>query len=285
MHITGEVLANLKENYAKLTTTDKRIAAILNDDPEFVAFGTVAEVADRAETSAPSVVRMADKLGYRGFVGMQSAVRSDLSKFLPSSLSRIKQDNVDSSLKHAKAVELHNVEATLSKVDEKSLQKLVRLLADLDRRVYILASDQCSGPALTFADLLSVIRPGVVLLKGSEYRISSQLAGTKKKDLLICMDFERHERWLVKMHSQSIRKGVYAISITNNPLSTIAIPSKINFFASATAPGHFDSNTGLNSLLNLFIDQLAEYSAESVGKNLRRMHKQWESDGVLETTK
>ena len=284
MSVTGKVFSNVKDQYEKLTTTDRRIAAILTNDPELVAFGTVAEVAAKAETSGPSVVRFSEKLGYSGFVGIQSAIRDDLSQYLPSSLNRLKQDKTGNSIERAKAVELHNVEATLDKLEEASLNKFIQLLADLSRNVFILASDQCHGPAQTFRDLLSVIRPGVFMLSGTEYRISSQLIETKPKDILICMDFERHERWLVKMQRKALDKGLYSVSITNNPLSSIAIQSKTHFFASATAPGHFDSNTGLNTLLNLFIDQLAEHSKQSVSKRLKSMHQQWEHDNVFETS-
>ena len=206
MDVTGKVFANVKSSYAKLTTTDKRITAILTEDPEFIAFGTVAEVAARAQTSGPSVVRMAEKLGYKGFVGLQSAVRDDLSKYLPSSLLRLKRHSANNSIEHAKAVELHNVEATFNKLDESVLNKFIPLLADQSRTIFILASDQCSGPALTFSDLLSIVRPKVIVLTGSEYRITSQLIEAKTQDLLITIDFERHERWLVKIHQQCVKQ-------------------------------------------------------------------------------
>jgi len=43
----------------RLTPAERKVAAILAGEPQSVAFGTVATVADKAGTSGPSVVRLA----------------------------------------------------------------------------------------------------------------------------------------------------------------------------------------------------------------------------------
>ena len=52
-----------------LTPAERRVADVVLTSPEAVAFGTVAEVAQRAATSGATVVRLATKLGYDGFSG------------------------------------------------------------------------------------------------------------------------------------------------------------------------------------------------------------------------
>ncbi|TQV67231.1 MurR/RpiR family transcriptional regulator [Exilibacterium tricleocarpae] len=285
MVVTGKVFASLKKSYEKLTATDKRIAAILSETPEFVAFGTVADVAAKAETSGPSVVRLAEKLGYSGFSGIQSAVRDDLSQYLSSSLNRIEQNKSNSVIEHTKAVELHNVEATLAKLSEANLRSVITLLSDLSRSVFILASDQCLGAAQTFRDLLHIARSGTYLLQGSEHRISSYFVEAKPNDILLCMDFERHENWVMRIHEKAVSRGLYTVAITNNPLSSLSIQSQLHFFASATAPGPFNSNTGLNALLNVLITEFAKQSKDTVSKRIVNVHKQWKEDTALEANK
>ena len=56
----------------ELTPTDRRIARLIVDDPTTPAFGTLADVARRAGTSGPSVVRFATKLGFHGYSDLQS---------------------------------------------------------------------------------------------------------------------------------------------------------------------------------------------------------------------
>ena len=49
---------------SRLTPTERRLARLVSDDPTLLAFGTVSDLAARADTSHPSVVRFAAKLGF-----------------------------------------------------------------------------------------------------------------------------------------------------------------------------------------------------------------------------
>lgn len=284
MNVTFDVITTIKKNYENLTATDKRIADLLHSNPERVAFGTVLTVAEAAKTSGPSIVRFAEKIGYSGFVGLQNAVREDLSLHLSSSDKRIETDSQENPILRTRQIELHNVENTLNKVDSNQLEKFIDLLNDDDRAIYLLASDQCYGSAFTFFDLLSIVRDRVRWLKGSPYRISNLIQGTKRKDVLLCMDFERHENWVIDAVKLAAEKKLQIVSITNNPLSSIATQSKLNFFASATAPGTFDSNTGLNALLNLFISALSQRRKSQLAKRLKQIHSGWLQHAVIEST-
>ena len=58
-------------------------AAVGGDHPQlgiYVAFGTVARVAERSGTSGASVVRLATRLGFPGFSGLQAAVQAASSR-------------------------------------------------------------------------------------------------------------------------------------------------------------------------------------------------------------
>ncbi len=46
----------------RLTPTERRIAESVLDDPTLLAFGTVSDLAAKAKTSHPSIVRFATKL-------------------------------------------------------------------------------------------------------------------------------------------------------------------------------------------------------------------------------
>jgi len=68
MIVSAQIDAHLRQ----LTPAERRVAAVVADDPEAVAFGTVADVARRAGTSGATVVRLAAKLGFDGFVELQA---------------------------------------------------------------------------------------------------------------------------------------------------------------------------------------------------------------------
>src|SRR5207248_3098152 len=76
------VVERIMAHADRLTATERKIAEVLASEPQTIAFGTVAQVAQRAGTSGPSVVRLAVKLGYDGFVGLQADVQAELARQL-----------------------------------------------------------------------------------------------------------------------------------------------------------------------------------------------------------
>src|SRR3954452_6221251 len=63
----------LEERRDSLTPSERRVAEVVLQTPEAVAFGTVAAVAKRARAGGATVVRLAERLGYDGFSGLQDA--------------------------------------------------------------------------------------------------------------------------------------------------------------------------------------------------------------------
>ena len=85
------VAETVRAHGGQLTPTERRIATIVLASPQIVGFGTVADLADEADAGAATVVRFANKLGYDGFVGLQHAVRRDLSGQLRPAAERIRE--------------------------------------------------------------------------------------------------------------------------------------------------------------------------------------------------
>src|SRR3954471_11020786 len=73
-----------------LTPAERRVADVVLTSPQSIAFGTVAEIALQAATSGATVVRLAAKLGYDGFSGLQSAIQDELGQRLRPAAERIR---------------------------------------------------------------------------------------------------------------------------------------------------------------------------------------------------
>ena len=80
----GDVFDRIHAAADRLTAAERKVAASITDDPQAVAFGTVAEIASRSGSSGASVVRLATKLGYRGFSDLQAAVRPSSASTAPA---------------------------------------------------------------------------------------------------------------------------------------------------------------------------------------------------------
>ena len=83
-----DLIANVGE---RLTPTERRIAEAVLRDPTLLAFGTVSDLAARVETSRPSIVRFASKLGFEGYTDLQRWARERVAQRLATPGQRIRR--------------------------------------------------------------------------------------------------------------------------------------------------------------------------------------------------
>lgn len=223
-----------------LTPAERRLARIAFEEPELLAFGNCGSVAIAASTSPPSVVRFAVKLGFGGFVDLQAAVRTDLSNLISSPYRRARVGAANSDLNAWVEVESLNVREALIHAWPK-LPAATQWLAYRERTIFILASEQWSGPTQTFADFLALVRDGVQRLGGTPFRIISQLGMARRGDVVVTMDARRNETWLIEAHALARRTGLTAIAITDSPLDPVAIDSDLQFKVWRATRGMFES--------------------------------------------
>jgi len=267
--------------FDRLPPGERRVAEVVTSDPQAVAFGTVAAVAERAGTSGPTVVRFADRLGYAGFVGLQAAVRDALSERLRPAVERIRRTPPAPVLARALEVELANVRRTLDAVDARAFDGAVTRLADEKRQVLVLPSEQCRAPGSHFAVELSLLRDGVRLLGGSEFRVASQLARARRRDVALVVDLRRHERWVVDASARLAEAGVHRIAVTDSVLSPLVQGAAQSFVAAAEASGPFDSTVGIVALLNALVAGVAERRRATATRRLDALEASWVASGAL----
>ncbi len=265
----------------RLTSTERKIADVLVREPQAIAFGTVAQVARQAGTSGPSVVRLAVKLGYDGFVGLQADVQSELARQLGPARDRIRQRLPTDFLARVQAAEQDNVLRTLHGVSAAALDRAIARLADRHRRVWVLPAEMTVPIGMVLAGQLAQLRDGVVLLEGSETAVSRSLAGLDPHDTLIPIDIRRYERSLVALTRWAGERGAAIVAITDSPLSPLGSGAAETFFISAHGVGPFDSVTGGIALANVLIAGVAARLRQSAPGRLDSIEAAWSAVGAL----
>src|SRR3984957_7380109 len=76
---TRQVLARVRAHLPSLQNADARVAQVLLDQPNVVIYKSAAEVAEMAGTSGATVVRCAQKVGFKGFHDLKIALAQELS--------------------------------------------------------------------------------------------------------------------------------------------------------------------------------------------------------------
>jgi len=279
----GEVRAALAATAARLPAAERRVAELVAREPEAVAFGTVAQIAARAGTSGPSVVRLAARLGFGGFVGLQAAVRRDLRRRLRPAVERVRAPEARRAdvLPRVLAVELANVRLSLEGLDPRVFATAVERLAAPRHRVTVLPSEQCRGVGLGFAGELALLRDGVALAGGSPFRVATQLAALRRSDTVLVMDVQRHERWLVEAAEQVRASGAARVALVDSELSPLAEGALAVLTVGAEGAGPFDSQVGMMAVANALLAGVAARLRRQVTRRVDALERVWVERGAL----
>ncbi len=282
------VSAQIGAHLPALTPAERRVAVVVADDPEAVAFGTVADVARRSGASGATVVRLATKLGFDGFVELQASVREELARRLRPASERIRRPAPGDVLGAALATEMANVAATLEAVDRAAFDRAVELLSGAagggrrrSSRVFVLSGDASSGVAALFATELSMLRPGITLVGGSEVRVARLLAEVAPRDVAVVLDLARYDRAVVDAAGRAADRGAVLVALTDSSLSPLASIAAVSFTASVTGCGPFDSHVGLLALTNALLAAVATRLRRSATDRLDQLESAWREANAL----
>ncbi|MHB1534782.1 MAG: MurR/RpiR family transcriptional regulator [Acidimicrobiales bacterium] len=272
---SSRVVQRIVEQSQRLTATERKVAEILAEEPQTIAFGTVAQVAKRAGTSGPSVVRLAVKLGYGGFVDLQADVQRELALQLGPARDRIRQHPPTDLLGRVQAVEQGNIARSLNALSKAVLERAVSQLADCGHHVWVLPGEMTYPIGMVLASQLGQLRDGVELVHGSETTLSRHLAGLEAGDVIVGIDIQRYERSLVRILEWAGGRDATVLAVTDSPLSPLASIASEAFFFAAQGVGPFDSMTGGLALTHVLVAASAARLRPGATRRLDTVEAAW----------
>ncbi len=266
----------------RCTPAESRVAKIVLEDPQFVAFRTMAELMERSDVGAGTIARLSTKLGFSGFAELQRQVQDELTGTLRPAAERIKEQSPKDLVGLVAQTEQTNVQRTFERIDRAAFDRSVALLADAKHHIVVMASDACRGVGLQYANELSFLRPNVELLDGNPVTVGRRLALGDDRDVVVAVDIRRYDNWLVETVGRFAQANATIISLTDNPTSPIALVSAHHFTIDADSPGPFDSFTAALALLNTFNAAVAAKLRRSATDRLEKVEQAWRATKVIE---
>ena len=276
-----DVAGRITECGPTLTPAERRVADVVLQRPQLVAFGTVAELAAEAGAGAATVVRLAAKLRYDGFTELQSAVQAELAHRLRPAAERIRQPVPLDVIGRTMATELDNVQSTLEAVDRGAFERAVHALACEGNQVAVLSGEASQGIARQLVGELGLLRGGVDLLGGTEVAVVRSVALLDRGDTCLVLDLRRYDRWLLEAARQAGVRGVTILALTDSALSPLALLADAAFTVVAIGAGPFDSHVATLALLNAMVTAVADRLRSSATDRLDRIEAAWREAGAL----
>jgi DNA-binding MurR/RpiR family transcriptional regulator len=276
-----DVAALIEQHQERLTPAERRVATVVLDQPQLVAFGTVAELARHASTSGASVIRLSTKLGFDGFSALQTTVQRDLGRQLRPATARIRQPERGDLLGRAVHVELDNVQTTLDRVDPDRFALAIRTLVNPSSQIFVLVGEASAGIGAQVVSHLAMLRPAVTQLQGSAVRVHRALADLRPGDTVLTLDLPRYDAWLIAAAEAAAARHATVIALSDSVLSPLARSADIHFVVEAKGVGPFDSYLGALALLDALVAGVADALRATATESLDRIELAWSDAGVL----
>ncbi len=279
---------NLKSRIARsldtLSPKQKKIARYILDNLYLTSYISASELGEKNKTTAATVVRFSQTLGYDGYTQLQDALRAELPNFITTTARMKKRMSAEtpphSNPQQVFYTDIKNIERMAGNISKESLNEALDKIISA-KRIWVTGAGLSDFPANFFTHSLKVMGFDAQSLQSEILQSEVDLSRIKPEDLLIAIDLWRYVRRTVNAVSHAKKTGTQVIAITDSIVSPLAQMADISFEVATEGLAHSLSITALFSLLNVFIAMLADRVPEQVYESLKRVDEIYQGNGLL----
>lgn len=265
----------IRASFDAMTKTERQVASHLMRHYPVAALGSVTQLAKAAEVSSPTVIRLVQKMGFKGYPDFQSAVRAEVEERLVSPLT--KHDRWAGGVpdthilnRFADAV-LGNLQATLSQIDHAEFDAVAALMADPNRQIFATGGRITLAMAEYFVTHMKVIRPNVSLMSAVSNAWPPRMLDLKAGDVLLAFDIRRYENNVLQLVEMAAEQGAEVVVITDPWVSPAAAHARYRFSAQIEVPSAWDSTVALQVLIETLMASVQSLTWEETSARMERL--------------
>ena len=269
----------IRRGMAECSPAERKVARVLLSSYPSAGFETVAKLAARAGVSGPTVLRFANRLGYRGFPDFQQALRDDLDERSASPIELYDRRHVEagagesSGLARAAAITRETLERTFAGLAPDEFDRAVDLLCSPRSRVLV-AGGRFSGLLARFlAQHLQLIRPGVATLPEHDAGRVEAIAGLRRGDVLVLFDYRRYEEPTRRLAAAAKARRASVLLFTDAWLSPISSDADVVLPSETDSPSAFDAMTPVLALVEAVIAECSERLGDAASARMREVEQ------------
>jgi DNA-binding MurR/RpiR family transcriptional regulator len=232
--------------YDSMTRAEKQLANSLLDNYPVSGLGSITAVAEAAKVSTPTVVRMVQKLGFKGFTDFQVRLHQELEETISNPITKHERMAPNAPGAHilnrfAEAV-MNNMRQSFGSLDPAEFDAAAKMIGDKKRAIYLAGGRITGALAEYFFTHLQVIRPGVTRISSNLSSWPHYVLNMSRGDVLILFDIRRYERQLEALARAASENGAEIILFTDNWGSPVAKHARHTFRINIEAPSAWDSS-------------------------------------------
>lgn len=260
-----------KENFNKLTKTEKKILEYIIKNPKYVIMNSALEIGKELSVSDASVLRLSKTLGFNKFSELKSYITSNLNSTSPNERIIKNWNNFHSENDIANKTinaDIENIKNFLNNLDFNLLNKTTLLLQN-SRKIYFLGLGSSKGISQFMFWYMRRLGFETECINEGGLGLYETLSHLKKGDIIFIFSFPRILEDEIKILKLAKEKNIKIISITSNDLSEIILLSDISFQVEVENFGFFNSYAVPIQLCNLILTMLFEKNKNTIYKEIK----------------
>jgi DNA-binding MurR/RpiR family transcriptional regulator len=212
-----------------------QVAAFALENPDEIAFGTVASVASQAHVQPSTLIRFAQTIGYAGFTDLQEVFRAQLKARWPDYRERLARiapvepegRNASGELLDGFAESaIASIERLRSSVAPADLERAAAILARAET-IYLLGLRRAFPVTAYLAYALGKLGFRAVLVDQVGALGPEQLVQAGRRDALVAISFAPYTPATVELTAGAATRKVPVIAITDSPLSPLSPSAQV----------------------------------------------------------
>jgi DNA-binding MurR/RpiR family transcriptional regulator len=266
-----ELKDSITRAFPQMSKQLQRIARFALNNPDNLALGTVASVAESTAVQPSAMIRFANALGYGGFSEMQQVFRSHLverSASYRERIARMRSVSANGSAAHDSVLhqligealgELGHLEENIRAA---SFKAAVRMISRA-KSIHVLAQRRAFPVACYVAYALSQLELRTHLLDGAGGMLNESLRAITSVDLLLVASFRNYAPEVIAAAAACHQRGVPVIAITDGPLSPLKPAAAVCFELGDDSSRPFRSLVAPLCLAQALVVSTGHYLAET----------------------
>ncbi len=278
------VLERIRQYVAICSKGHKKIGTYILQNYIPASYMTASSLAKEVGVSESTVVRFAMDIGFDGYPGLQTALKSMLKNKLTSverisiASERMGEDMLTATLN----AEIENLRSTLANTDRENFESIVDMIL-YAKMVYIVGNRSSTSLANFMYFYISLIFDKVRLVQSvSGSDIFEQMFRIGEGDVVIGITFPRYSKRTVDAMTFAHRSGAFTVAITDSDNSPIVPIADKVLYAKNEVSSFVDSLVAPMALINALVSALGQRKKKEVLKNFEKLERIWDEYSIYD---
>lgn len=257
---TQTISDRIQEKLDDLTRAERQLALSILENYPASGLGPLTALAKDANVSVPTVARMVQKLGYRGYPDFQAELREELRAKVKDPIAKHDTwaEAVPSEhlLNRFTDAVIDNIRLTLGQIDPVAFDTACDLVADPKHDLYIVGGRITHTLAEYLFMHMQVIRENVTHVQTTSNTWPHYLLSAKEGDIFCIFDVRRYENNTLKLAEMANARGAKIILFTDQWRSPVHHLAEVSLSCRIIVPSAWDSLTTTMLLVETMISSV-----------------------------